>query len=88
MNKQLQQIRENHSLERYEHMRVVSRFDRKERKWSFLGYICSKCEQTLRTEYLAKKHICQPAMARKCLREEITENIKTVSGKPFKQIVL
>lgn len=87
MNKQLQEIVEKHRLERYKHMRVVSKYDSKVKSWVFMGYACSKCEQTLRTEYLAKKHICTPSLARRCLREEITENIKTVSGQPFKQLL-
>ena len=87
MNKQIQEIVEKHTLPNHKHMRVVTRYGITLKKWTFMGYACSKCEQTVRTEYLAKKHHCTPALARICLREEITENIKTVSGKPFKQLL-
>lgn len=87
MNKQLHEIFEKHSLPNHKHMRVVARYGVTLKKWTFMGYACSKCEKTVKTEYVAKKHLCMPSLARKCLREEVKENIKTVSGRPFKQLL-
>ena len=85
MNTVLKKIMEQHSIPEREHMRVVCRKDMKNKTWVFAGYTCSRCEKTLKTQYVATKHVCVPGMARKTLREPVPDNIKTVSGKPFKK---
>lgn len=67
-------------------MRVVCKIDYKTKKWVFAGYTCSRCEKTLKTKYVATKHVCQTADVRRFVRDTVPNNVKTVSGKPYKKL--
>lgn len=70
-------------------LNVSMGFDRKNKIWRFIGYSCGKCGQSLKTVYVAKKHVCQATVLRRQLRNDMEElNIKTVDGRVWKSIVL
>jgi len=86
MNKELLEILDKNTLPDHKHMRTVAKKTPKTLRWTFAGYCCSRCEKLIQSAYVAKKHICQPNLARKTVREHVPDNIKTVSGKPFVDI--
>lgn len=84
-------IIEQNKIKDRDDLHVTLGFDKKVQTWKFTGYLCSKCNNQLRTQYVATKHVCQPQRLRQLeIRKNIVEpeNIKTVSGRPYKQIKL
>lgn len=82
---------EQNKIKNRSDLHVTLGFDRKVQTWKFIGYMCSKCNNVLKTVYVATKHVCQPQRLRQLAIRENTvepENIRTVSGRPYKKIKL
>jgi hypothetical protein len=88
MKPKLLQIHTENKLHNKPDIHVMSHFDRITKNWQFVGYKCSKCQQGLKTRYLAMKHVCSKTKINRWrLREEaeLSEaKIITVSGTEWK----
>lgn len=82
----VQRIHEQHKLNAKPTYHIIHGYDNKKKEWKFTGYRCNSCEQTLRTEYVATKHVCNPSKARKFKNDDfLTEaKIKDNMGKIWK----
>lgn len=85
------QIIEQNKIKDRSDLRVTLGYDRKIQIWKFVGYVCHNCNNMLKTQYTATKHVCQPQVLRHIQNRQNMvepENIKTVSGRPYKRIKL
>ena len=86
MKPKAQELYEQNKLETRPDLHVILGFDRKVKIWKFIGWYCSKCNQGLKTQYVANKHKCNYSKVRRGSNDDYLKEaeILTVSGKPYK----
>lgn len=79
-----------HRIESRPDMNVCLYYDIKNRVWICRGYVCPKCNKRISGRANATKHKCSKGHYRIKYEDDDIEswNIKTVSGRPFKKIVV
>jgi len=68
-------------------------YDKKKREWRFHGYICCKCDKTVKSEKVLERHskVCRGKPARQYPEESIPPIVKDQTGKdwqPYKVLKL